>query len=46
MTDISKNISFDVLDDTVDKYNNTTEPIEVMTDYYVEYNEISNQKNL
>ena len=40
MTAISKNIYFDVLDDIVDKYNNTVhrtikiKPIEVTNDYY------------
>ena len=47
MTAISKNIYFDVLDDIVNKYNNTVhrtikmKPIEVMDDYYAEYNENS-----
>ena len=51
MTVISKNIYFDVLDDIVDKYNNTVhktvkmKPIEVTDDYDVEYNEIANKKN-
>ena len=52
MTAISKNIYFDVLDDIVDKYNNTVhrtikiKPTEVIDDYYVEYNEdTSNIKN-
>ena len=52
MIAISKNIYFDVLDDIVDKYNNTVhktikmEPIEVTVDYYPEYNEDpSNKKN-
>ena len=50
MTAISKNIYFDVLDDIVDKYNNTVhrtikiKPIEVTADYYAEYNEITNKK--
>ena len=45
MTAISKNVYFDVLDDIVDKYNNTVQrtikmkPIEVTEDYYGEYNE-------
>ena len=45
MTAISKIIYFDVLDDVVDKYNNTVhrtikmKPIEVTSDYYAEYNE-------
>ena len=43
MTTISKNVYFDVLDDIVNKYNNTVhrtikmKPIDV-TDYYAEYN--------
>ena len=47
MTAISKNVYFDVLDDIVNKYNNTVhrtikmKPIEVMDDYYAEYNENS-----
>ena len=52
MTDISQSVYFDVLDDIVDKYNNTVhrtieiKPIEVMGDYYAEYNEDpSNKKN-
>ena len=52
MTAISKNTYFDVLNDTVDKYNNTVhrtikmKPIEVMGEYYAEYNEDpSNKKN-
>ena len=45
MTAISKNIYFDVLDDIVDKYNNTVlrtikiKPMEVTDDYYAKYNE-------
>ena len=53
MTAISKNVYFDVLDDIVDKYNNTVDrtikikPIEAMGDYYAEYNgDPSNKKNL
>ena len=44
MAAISKNIYFDVLDDIVNKYNNTVhktikmKPIDVTDDYYVEYN--------
>ena len=40
MTAISKNVYFDVLDDIVNKYNNTVhrtnkmKPIEVTDDYY------------
>ena len=47
MTAISKNIYFDVLDDIVNKYNNTVhrtiemKPIEFTDDYYAEYNESS-----
>ena len=47
MTAISKTIYFDVLDDILNKYNNTVhraikmKPIEVMDDYYAEYNENS-----
>ena len=57
MTAISKNVYFDVLDDIVNKYNNTVDrtikikPIEVTDDYYTEYNgiafnEIPNKKIL
>ena len=51
MAAISKNIYFGVLDDIVDKYNNTVhetikmKPIEVTGDYYAEYNEIPNKKD-
>ena len=51
MTAISKNVYFDVLDDIVNKYNNTVHrtirmiPIEVMDDYYAEYNEIAFNQN-
>ena len=52
VTAISKNVYFDVLDDIVDKYNNTVhktikmKPIEVTDDSYAEYNEnLSNKKN-
>ena len=44
MTAISKNIYFDVLDDIVNKYNNTVhrtikmKPVDVTDDYYAEYN--------
>ena len=47
MTVISKNIYFDVLDDIVNKYNNTIhrtikmKPFEVTDDYYAEYNGIA-----
>ena len=52
MTAISKNLHFVVLDDIVNKYNNTVKmkTIEVKDDYYAEYNENSmelhsNKKN-
>ena len=51
MTAISKNVYFDVLDDIVNKYNNTVhktikmKPIEVTDDSYAEYNEESNKRN-
>ena len=50
MTATSKNICFDVLDDIVDKYNNTVhrtikmKPCEVTGDYYAEYNEDPSNK--
>ena len=48
MTAVSKNVYFDVLDGTVDKYNNTVhrsikmKPIDVTSDSYAEYNKESN----
>ena len=51
MTAISKNVYFDVLDDIVNKYNNTVhktikiKPINVADDVFVEYNEESNKKD-
>ena len=51
MTAISKNVYFDVLDDIVNKYNNTVhrtikmKPIDVTDDSYAEYNEDSNKKD-
>ena len=48
---ISKNVYFDVLDDIVDKYNNTVhktikmKPIKVTDDSYVEYNGIAFNEN-
>ena len=51
MTAISKNVYFDMLDDIVNKYNNTVhraikmKPIDVMGDSYVEYNENPNKKD-
>ena len=51
MTAISKNVYFDVLDDIVNKYNNTVhrtikmKPINVKNDSFAEYNEESNKKD-
>ena len=51
MTAISKNIYFDVLDDIVDKCNNTVhrtikiKPIEVTDNYYAEFNGIAFNEN-
>ena len=51
MTAISKNVYFDVLDDIVNKYNNTAhrtikmKPINVTDDSFVKYNEKSNKKD-
>ena len=51
MTAISKNVYFDVLDDIVNKYNNTVhrtikmKPIDLTSDSYAEYNEGFNKKN-
>ena len=48
ITAVSKNVYFDVLDDIVNKYNNTVhrsikmKPIDVTSDSYAEYNEGSN----
>ena len=45
------NVYFDVLDDIVDKYNNTyhrnikMKPIDVKSDFYSEYNEKNNEKD-
>ena len=50
MTAVNQNIYFDVLDDIVDKYNNTVhgtikiKPIEVTGDSCAKYNEIPNKK--
>ena len=52
MTAISKNVYFDVLDDIVNKYNNTVhrtikmKPIDVTDDYSAEYNEYQNKKKI
>ena len=51
MTAILRNVYFDVLDDIVNKYNNTVhrtikmKPIDVTSDSYAEYNEDSNKKD-
>ena len=51
MTTISKNVYIDVLDDIVNKYNNTIhriikiKPVDVTDDSDVEYNEDSNKRN-
>ena len=51
MTAVSKNVYFDVLDDIVNKYNNTVhrtikmKPINAASDFYAEYNEDSNEKD-
>ena len=51
MTAVSKNVYFNVLDDIVNKYNNTVhktikmKPIDVTSDSYAEYNEDSNEKD-
>ena len=51
MTNISKNVYFNVLDDIVDKYNNTyhktikMKPIDVEDDSFAEYNEQSKEKD-
>ena len=47
---VSKNVCFDVLDDIVNKYNNTVhrtikmKPIDVTSDSYAEYNKDSSEK--
>ena len=51
MAAISNNVYFDVLDDIVDKYNNTVhktikiKPIDVTVDSYAKYNEDFNKKD-
>ena len=51
MTTVSKNVSFDVLDDIVNKYNSTVQrtikmkSIDVTSVPYAEYNEGSNEKD-
>ena len=50
-TAILKNVYFNTWGDIVNKYNNTVhktikmKPIDVTTDFYVEYNEESNKKD-
>ena len=50
MTAISKNVYFGVLEDIVNKYNNTVQrtikmkPIDATDDSYAEYNEESNKR--
>ena len=52
MRAVSKNVYFVVLDDIVNKYNNTVhrkiqmKPIDVTSDCYAEYREDSNEKDL
>ena len=51
MPAVSKNVYFDVLDDIVNKYNNTfhktikMKPIDVQSDSYAEYNVDSNEND-
>ena len=51
MAAFSKNVYYDVLDNIVDKYNNTVyrsikmKPIDVTSYSYAEYNEDSNEKD-
>ena len=51
MTTVSKNIYFNVVDDIVNKYNNTVhrsikmKPIDFTSDSYAEYNEDSDEKD-
>ena len=52
MTAVSKNVSYDVLNDIVNKYNNAVhrtikmKPIGVTNDSFAEYNEESNKKEI
>ena len=52
MTAISRNVCSDVLDDIVDKYDNTvhrtikTKTTKITNDYYAEYNEHSSNKKI
>ena len=51
MRTISKNVCFEVLDDIVNKCNNTVhktikmKPIDVIDNYYAEYNEDFNKRD-
>ena len=51
ITAVSKSVYFDVLDDIVNKCNNTfhrnikAKPIDVTSDFYAEYSEDSNEKD-
>ena len=51
MTAVSKNVYFDILNDIVDKYNNTyhrkikMKPVDVKSDSYAKYNVHSNDKD-
>ena len=51
MTAVSKNVYFDVLDDIVNKYNNTVhrtikmKPVDVISDSYAEYNKDFHKKD-
>ena len=51
MITISKNVYFDVLNDVINKYNNTVhrpikmKPTDVTSDFYAEYIEDFNQKD-
>ena len=50
MSSVSKSVYFDVLDDIVNKYNNTfhitikMKPVNVNSDSYLQYNVDSNKK--
>ena len=52
MTAVSKNVTYDVLNDIVNKYNNAVhrtikmKPIGVTNDSFAEYNEESNKKEI
>ena len=51
VTAVSKNVYFDVLDNIVDKYNNTfhrtikMKPVDVKSNSYTEYNADSNERS-